>query len=97
MAMVLGVLAWSGGFPWYARNTFHSYKINFKKVEDDAKNKGRAGWVDFKRVVWHASFYKLLESIEAISEIGHWVKCGDGVERHIFPLILILSADYEEQ
>ncbi|KAF9783985.1 hypothetical protein BJ322DRAFT_1007764 [Thelephora terrestris] len=66
-------------------------------VEDDAKNKGRPGWVDFKRVVWHASFYKLLESISEISEIGHWVRCGDGVERHVFPLILILSADYEEQ
>ncbi|TEB26008.1 hypothetical protein FA13DRAFT_1636737, partial [Coprinellus micaceus] len=28
---------------------------------------------------------------------GCWVKCGDGVERRIFPCILILSADFEEQ
>ena len=99
MATALGVLTLLDGFLWYVQNTFHFYRINvtWKYVEDDAKNKGRASWVDFKQVVWHASFYKLLESIKEISEIRHWVKCGDGVEHHIFPLILILAADYEEQ
>ena len=58
---------------------------------------GRTAWVNFKRVVWHESFYKLLESIEIYSKIGCWVDCGDGVRRRIFPLILILAADYEEQ
>ena len=53
--------------------------------------------MNFKRVIWHDSFYKLLETIETISVTGFWVKCGDGVERHIFPLVLILTADYEEQ
>lgn len=67
------------------------------QIEDDAKNKGSPNWVNFKRVIWHASFYKLLESIEHLSKVGYWVECGDGVKRHIFPLILILAADYEEQ
>jgi hypothetical protein len=53
--------------------------------------------VDFKKVVWHEAFYKILESIEVYSKIGCWVECGDGVRRLIYPLILILAADYEEQ
>ena len=71
--------------------------IIVKKVEDSPENKNKPGWVNFKRVVWHTAFYKLLESIEIFSKIGCWVECGDGIKRHIFPLILILAADYEEQ
>jgi hypothetical protein len=67
------------------------------QIDDDPKNKGLPNWVNFKRVIWHASFYKLLESIEHLSKVGYWVECGDGVKPHIFPLILILAADYEEQ
>jgi hypothetical protein len=40
---------------------------------------------------------EIVSSIEALSEIGHHLLCGDGVDRTIFPHILILSADYEEQ
>jgi hypothetical protein len=32
-----------------------------------------------------------------VSECGFEITCGDGVTRHLFPVILILSADYEEQ
>ena len=71
--------------------------IIVKKVEDSPENKKKPGWVNFKRVVWHTAFYKLLESIEVFSKIGCWVECGDGIKRHIYPLILILVADYEEQ
>ena len=67
------------------------------KVDDTPEDKGRPSWINFKRVVWHAAFYKLLESIELFSKIGCWVECGDGIKRHIFPLVLILAADYEEQ
>ena len=67
------------------------------QVGDPQMHGGKPAWVNFKRVVWHASFYKLLETIEEISKSGHWVNCGDGISRHIFPLILILAADYEEQ
>ena len=58
---------------------------------------GNSDWPNFKRVVWHEGFYKLLESIEEYFKTGCWVHCGDGVVRHIYPLILILTADYEEQ
>ena len=68
-----------------------------KQIKETKADKGRTGWADFKQVVWHESFYKLVESIEAYSVTGCWVACGDGINRHIYPLILILAADYEEQ
>lgn len=66
-------------------------------MQDDAQYSGKPDWVDYKRVVWHDCFRKLLESIEEHSEEGCYVTCGDGVTRRFFPLVLILSADYEEQ
>ncbi|KAF9643387.1 hypothetical protein BDM02DRAFT_3104488, partial [Thelephora ganbajun] len=66
-------------------------------VDDAAEDKGKPGWVNFKWVIWHDSFYKLLESIEAYSVVGCWVKCSDGVMQYIYPLVLMLTADYEEQ
>jgi hypothetical protein len=35
--------------------------------------------------------------IEKYSANGCYVNCGDGIEQQIYPLILILAADYEEQ
>jgi len=64
---------------------------------DDEEEKGKKDYIDFKRVVWHDSFRKLLETVREHSHLGFWVKCGDGITRHLFPMILILSADYEEQ
>lgn len=70
---------------------------NAFKVEQDASQSGKKGYADFKRAVWHNSFHELLESIQKLSKIGYHIGCADGVIRHIFPAILILSADYEEQ
>lgn len=67
------------------------------KVDDAPEDEGRTSWVNFKRVIWHDSFYKLIESIELHSKTGCTTRCGDGVVRNIYPLILILAADYEEQ
>ncbi|KAH8991781.1 hypothetical protein EDB86DRAFT_3065116 [Lactarius hatsudake] len=36
-------------------------------------------------------------SIVMHSKTGCWLECGDGVERWLFPIVLILSADYKEQ
>jgi hypothetical protein len=67
------------------------------QVPEDEAEKGKKDYVDFKRVVWHKSFLKLLETIAKYSVTGCWVECGDKVQRHLFPTVLILSADYEEQ
>ena len=38
-----------------------------------------------------------METVAKHSEHGCWVKCFDDIARHFFPIILLLSADYEEQ
>ncbi|KAI6099065.1 hypothetical protein F5141DRAFT_1190670 [Pisolithus sp. B1] len=43
------------------------------------------------------SFKKILGTIEKELETGCWVKCWDGLACCFFPVVLILSADYEEQ
>ncbi|KAJ7038856.1 hypothetical protein C8F04DRAFT_950739 [Mycena alexandri] len=65
-------------------------------VDEDQAETGKPGFVNFKNAVWHKSFYKLLESIVAISKTGAWTQCGDGLLRCLFPMILILVSDYEE-
>ncbi|KAF8207999.1 hypothetical protein K438DRAFT_2071545 [Mycena galopus ATCC 62051] len=65
-------------------------------VTDDTAESGKPGYVNFKQAVWHEAFFKLLESIASHSKTGIWTKCGDGIERQLFPLVLILVADYEE-
>ena len=67
------------------------------KLEEEAEESRKKGYVNFKRVVWHESFYELLDSIHAHSKTGFHIKCADGIVRHLYPVILILSADYEEQ
>jgi hypothetical protein len=58
---------------------------------------GDKSHADFRRAVWHSSFKVLLESISIHSRTGCWVRCGDGINRLLYPVILILAADYEEQ
>ena len=67
------------------------------KVEEEMEESRKKNYVNFKRVVWHDSFYELLDSIHAHSKTGFYIECADGVVRHLYPAILILSADYEEQ
>jgi hypothetical protein len=67
------------------------------KVDEDEDERDKPGWVNFKKAVWHDSFWELLELVATYSKIGYWANCGDSVRRWLFPLILILSADYEEQ
>lgn len=69
----------------------------FIKIEEDQGEKGTTDYVNFKRVVWHESFRKFLESIKDYSCTGYWKKCGDSIERLLFPFVYVLSSDYEEQ
>ncbi|KAG1731406.1 hypothetical protein EDB19DRAFT_2008263 [Suillus lakei] len=66
-------------------------------VEEDKQYSGTQSFVNFKNVVWHESFKCLLKSIALLSKTGCWVTCWDNIKRLFYPLILILSADYEEQ
>ncbi|KAJ7686006.1 hypothetical protein B0H17DRAFT_1169830 [Mycena rosella] len=65
-------------------------------VKDDPKENGKPAFSNFKNVIWHTAFYKLLESLIHPSKVGSWTECGDNVLRWLWPIILILAADYEE-
>ena len=67
------------------------------KVKEDAGETGKKGYVNLKRVVWHESFWEILRSIQIYAKTGFKVICGDKVECWVFPFVVILSADYEEQ
>lgn len=75
------------------RYLIHSFLL---QVKDDTAESGKPGYTNFKNAVWHAAFYKLLESIVDHSKTGIWTQCGDGKQRWLFPVIFILAADYEE-
>ncbi|KAJ6523086.1 hypothetical protein DFH09DRAFT_1421223 [Mycena vulgaris] len=65
-------------------------------VKDDPQEKDKPAFSNFKNIVWHTAFYKLLESLVLPSKLGHWTTCGDQINRWLWPMILILAADYEE-
>ncbi|KAG2039871.1 hypothetical protein BDR03DRAFT_932955 [Suillus americanus] len=65
-------------------------------VSEDSEHVGKSSFVNFKNAIWHESFLKLLESIIQISRTGYWFECGDAIRCLHWPLILILSTDYEE-
>ncbi|KAG2142230.1 uncharacterized protein EDB93DRAFT_1241592 [Suillus bovinus] len=66
-------------------------------IAEDQEHAKKKKYVDFKNAVWHTSFYQLLTSVAKHSHTGYWFECGDGIQHYLWPLILILSADYEEQ
>ncbi|KAI0681797.1 hypothetical protein C8T65DRAFT_598069, partial [Cerioporus squamosus] len=64
---------------------------------EDEEEEGKKGYTNLKRVIWHESFWVLLEEFQKQYPVGFRTRCGDNVERTLYPVILILSADYEEQ
>jgi hypothetical protein len=51
-----------------------------------------------KRVVWHEAFLEILKTLEQYAKTGwYFTGCADGIPRWLFPVVLLLSADYEEQ
>ncbi|KAG1870704.1 hypothetical protein DFJ58DRAFT_713928 [Suillus subalutaceus] len=66
-------------------------------VPADSDEDGKLSYTNLRKVVWHKSFTILLETLSLISKTGFAHQCYDGILCWLFPLILILSADYEEQ
>ncbi|KAH9953929.1 hypothetical protein BC827DRAFT_1280060 [Russula dissimulans] len=66
-------------------------------VHGSPSEEKKQDFVNYKRVVWHRAIHLVLESVIEVSMTGYWLICGDGVRRWLFPVVLILSADYEEQ
>ncbi|KAI6033747.1 hypothetical protein BKA83DRAFT_4460403 [Pisolithus microcarpus] len=65
-------------------------------VKETKEHSGKTWFANFKNAVWHESFRKLLQTIEKESQMGCWINCWDGIPHRFFPVVLILSADYEE-
>ncbi|KAK0492651.1 hypothetical protein EDD18DRAFT_1108661 [Armillaria luteobubalina] len=71
-------------------------------IKEEAKHKDKPYYADFKRAVWHKAFKFILSLIKGKSKLGAWVQVAGGMETtpchlYLFPTIMILSADYEEQ
>ncbi|KAG1858282.1 hypothetical protein C8R48DRAFT_748763 [Suillus tomentosus] len=66
-------------------------------VKEDKQHSGKPAWANFKATVWHKCFERILSSLAAKSNMGQWLECLDRLQRCFFPLILILSSDFEEQ
>ncbi|KAG1765353.1 hypothetical protein EDD22DRAFT_978791 [Suillus occidentalis] len=66
-------------------------------VSEDADEEGKPGFVNLKCIIWHEAFLKLLELVVQHSKSGYSHTCYDKIMHWLFPIILILSADYEEQ
>jgi Plavaka transposase len=58
---------------------------------------GKKDYVNFTWVVWHKAFYEILDLIRLYGKTGNMKDCGDNVLQWLWPILLILNADYEEQ
>ncbi|KAK0467480.1 hypothetical protein IW261DRAFT_1680440 [Armillaria novae-zelandiae] len=71
-------------------------------IKEEAKHKDKSHYADFKRAVWHKAFESILSPIKGKSKFGAWIQVAGGMEMmpchlYLFPTIMILSANYEEQ
>ncbi|KAI6000201.1 hypothetical protein F5J12DRAFT_784505 [Pisolithus orientalis] len=81
--------------PWTG-NHWWDIQFMFAMVPELAKEEGKTGYTNFKHVVWHTAFFQLLEKVAELSKVGYLHECYDKVLCWLFPLVLILSANYEE-
>ncbi|KAI6035879.1 hypothetical protein EDC04DRAFT_2604787 [Pisolithus marmoratus] len=65
-------------------------------VPELVQEERKTSYVNFKDAVWHEVFFKLLKKVAKLSKVGYLYECYDKVLQWLFPIILILSADYEE-
>ena len=66
------------------------------QVEDEREER-KKGFTNHKRAVWHEAFRIVLQSIKRYAKTGYKCQCGDGIIRILYPIVLMLVADYEEQ
>ncbi|KAJ7715170.1 hypothetical protein B0H14DRAFT_3171311 [Mycena olivaceomarginata] len=65
-------------------------------VKEDTNKNNKPAFSNFKTIVWHAVFWKLLESLVHHAKLGSWTTCEDEILRWLWPIVLILTSDYEE-
>lgn len=100
MVKALVAVELSPGSPLYCDSISSHFcltNIDFFKVKDDPSRSGKQKFADFKAAVWHESFKRILKCLRSKRKRGGWVECWDELQRLMFPIVPILSADYEEQ
>ncbi|KAI6095693.1 hypothetical protein F5141DRAFT_1012820, partial [Pisolithus sp. B1] len=60
------------------------------------KEEGKTRYTNYKCIIWHEVFHFILDKLAKLSKIGYKYECYDKITQWLFPLILILSIDYEE-
>ncbi|KAI6046824.1 hypothetical protein EDC04DRAFT_2536133, partial [Pisolithus marmoratus] len=91
-----------GNLPTHIRNSNHGLGGGqlvgwLPIVPEDSANDRKFSYTNLKRVVWHQVILKLLNTITHLSKASFAYKTHDGLMRTLYLIILILSADYEEQ
>ncbi|KZP29511.1 hypothetical protein FIBSPDRAFT_727366 [Athelia psychrophila] len=66
-------------------------------VEEESSESGKKNFVLHKNIVWHEAFRKILEQLVDLAKHGYNHTCADDILRWLFPILIILSTDYEEQ
>ncbi|KAF9044107.1 hypothetical protein BJ165DRAFT_1594751 [Panaeolus papilionaceus] len=66
-------------------------------ISELSSESGKQAFVNHKREVWHQAVSEIFDSLNDWMQLGTSIQCGDGVVRQIFPRLLMISADYEEQ
>ncbi|KAI6003353.1 hypothetical protein EDC04DRAFT_2871830 [Pisolithus marmoratus] len=90
------IIVCCGNLPTHIRNSNHGLGGG-QLVPEDSANDRKLSYTNLKRVVWHQAFLKLLNSITCLSKVSFVYKTYDDSMSTLYPIILILSADYEEQ
>ncbi|KAI6006349.1 hypothetical protein F5J12DRAFT_905767 [Pisolithus orientalis] len=95
------VIAHCGNLPMNIRNGEHfggGCVISWLPiVPESAKEEGKTSYTNYKCVIWHEAFLCIIDRLAELSKLGYKYECYDKITQWLFPLILILSADYEEQ
>ncbi|KAJ8690115.1 hypothetical protein PTI98_011573 [Pleurotus ostreatus] len=65
-------------------------------IEELASETHKTKWTNHKATIYHLAMGVILEDIITHSHTGFAVKCGDSIQRTLYPCIPIKSADYEE-
>ena len=102
-AIPTAVASSSASCQWYVRipdvrSDFCADAIGCsKKLKETANDKGTEEFAELKGAVWHECLHVILAEIRRIAMVGEEVLCGDDIVRCFYLVLLILSADYEEQ
>ncbi|KAF9034142.1 hypothetical protein BJ165DRAFT_1356801, partial [Panaeolus papilionaceus] len=66
-------------------------------LESKEMSRNKPELANFKGLAWHECFWVLLQNIRQPLLHGKYVECGDDIQCDLFPFIVIVCFDYEEQ